>query len=558
MIWDCQNDELYKKHSVKFILKSQNEIVNFYIPYIFAIKISKSISDNLEIYVDITDSESFNGFYEFIKDFLIQDNKLYIRTKLDIEKYIVSQKFTPNFYEFMEKNKLYNTHISSGDWLEQRFKELNETIKISIKVILECSNQYIEEILIKYTSLLSNDCLYILQNHFRNLPKIIFKGRTAEIDTERYYDTHTLSLFDNIKYRYDVNERRYEELSYTHQSRIYNYTIGYNYITTSITINDSNQYDLTPAIIEFKPNEYNIRSTITEKNFVVNLIIGNSIIFLKNEVIESTKIYDKIMTLQNNKIFIEDDNNIFTRIIDNNYNKHELYLPKYYLENLDNDYYKVMMSDTFKQDYIQINVNNDVISKKVFSIMLSDNETIDGFLEYLKDYIDAYRPDKPYSVTIKSLINENDLIKLSISERMNKIYKMEKVDFNRFEEDIKNIAEINEEKDNIYLDIIKKYIEKADYNDIYNAILKYPNLKYLFDLKQFSLTIGKRYDIQTISYFKKIYYELDYRIYYIHVNKNQLVFCNNNDIPSDSDVYFDYTDDQKSLSINCIHQVEIV
>lgn len=487
-IEECQSDPVFQQKSILFMVCDGEKTFEYYLPYIIAYKFKTKPESDI-VYI----TASFDGFKQFIEDYIMQKKLLQIKSKLDIEKYIISKKLLDSFYEF-EQDQHKFTLCDSHPYLQ-----IPEYIRISVELILSyCATDYKYELLCKYISSLSSECIYVIEKHHKKIPIEIFQKKYIIIKPDCFYDTDILSKYEKITFSYEHSQRTgsYEGRS-CYRTVITSYTTAIKYDCESC------EYKILCPQKTFADSVKH--SELDHQSILHHYGIGDRLSFSKDDI-KSLGYYKKIMSLQQQPSFIEKDTTILTKIIDIKDDFCLIYLPSSVLKSLDQEYYEVMMSGKFKIEEYQ----TETFTKKIFCIQLTEDETIEDFKQYLSDYIDI---DKPISKYIDITFDHTtDFGKYSIAYRMKQIYKIKvtgKKSFEIFDQLYHLDSYVSEE-------ILRTVFRGELY--VYDIVCKYPDVFSKLQVESTVLWLSSEteYKIEIILKFLS----LQYSIYWFKIKED--------------------------------------
>ncbi len=337
LIIENQNDEFTKKYStiVKIIYKNTEK--TYYVPYIIMKQINKEMYQKNYIEIKADTDETDEIFLNICRDIFNNNRTILINSKIQMDKYYVSQKICPSFY-----NKIITKVFKTMD----EFKNYEQLLS----QYPECYNSIMN---IYYSNEESLFLYKIMENLLIDIPTDLLNSKTICVETNENYDIHLISKFGNICYFHKC----------------------YGMIYTSILKDEfkyyvKGPYSMSDGLLRISMWE-NIKS---ELNYDIYKPYCNKISFTDSKTLAFSELYEYIMGKQDDNAFISKTIKV---IVSDDNNKEIIYLPKSILKKIDKEYYYA--------------IKNIILSGKFsthdFEIYLSQYESIDGFMQFLHNFL---------------------------------------------------------------------------------------------------------------------------------------------------------------------------
>jgi len=397
--------------------------------------------------------ETFKGFKGFIKDFINENNVLKIKSILEIDKYRISKM------------------IGKKDFYEIISTEEKECEKIAKLILNECDDLKLE-LIPKILDDSKSELLYKLKNEYTNFPDEILSTRSFLIGPRIFYNIEYLSLFDYLIYIHDSHKGEW-----LHQYYAY----------TKI---EKNTYKGEWIIA--KPILTKMESPISRNYFMKKQYeklryetTGGLIAFSTKGDISIKNDFDHIMKNQKEKWL--QDKSTLVHIINSEDQVNTFYLPNEILIKLDKHYYDSM--------------NSGIYLKSEFEIVLTEDESYESFLLFIKDFIS----ESPCSLTLDNIDHIRKFIisfRFVKSDIYNKfLLSKQFTTFDQFDDlfnlIFSNFTITSVAMDYLFINIFDN-IHNADI--IYTLLIKYPYLsEIVLNSISLLLTINVWYDIKLIS-----------------------------------------------------------
>lgn len=400
-----QNDPIIQNTSIalKLIYPSHNKI--YYFPHIVMKFVNPLFYEHKSIDLVMDMDETEDLFLDVCCDILNQNDIILAISKKNMLKFAISEKLSPSFYKiltpkFNHKND-YNNFVNS------------------LSIIPNHSELFLKRY---YLSEDSSFLYELMEQHNIIIPSDVLKDMTFNVNRYYRYNLDILAKFGNLCGEYDMRDV-HGAMFYSTDMRGYLETKPYYAYTSIEKRMDGNieKYYLKDPYYSRNPGKnftewLNVKKNAKEILYVpYTKTVSFSFVFDGHSRWNTYfhNIYEYIMDKQQDNIFISES----TKVIISQENRNDqriLYLPNSILKDIDENYFESMKNA----------INSNMFNNTDFEIYLSDGETIEGFLSFLRNFLNNYKKNDGY--LFFELKSKEDIQEYLVAYRFSKhtLYKM--------------------------------------------------------------------------------------------------------------------------------------
>ncbi len=367
-----QNDSIIQNTSIalKLIYPSHNKI--YYFPHIIMKFVNPLFYEHKSIDLVMGTDETEDLFLDVCCDILNKNDIILANSKKNMLKFAISEKLSPSFYKI----------------LTPKFtrKEDYDNFVNSLSIIPNHSELFLKRY---YLSEDSSFLYELMEQQNIILPDDVLKDMTFIVKKNYRYNLDILSKFGNLCGEYDMRDI-YGALFDSSNMRGYLETKPYYAYTSIEKRMDGNieKYYLKDPYYSRNPGKnftewLNIKKNAKEILYMPYTKMVSFTFVIDGNTHWNThfhNIYEYIMDKQHDSTFIS----VSTKVIISQENRKDqcvLYLPNSILKDIDENYFESMKNA----------INSNMFNNTEFEIYLSDGETIEGFLSFLRNFLNNYK-----------------------------------------------------------------------------------------------------------------------------------------------------------------------